>query len=73
MSKEKILIEPIQGDSDVCYVYLQEHSKLKSGEIKAGETSKQLRLLNLIPDYKGPDIFLDFNNEGILIGLEFLF
>lgn len=35
------------------------------------QVSRSVRLIELMPDYKGPDIVLDFS-EGVLIGIEIL-
>jgi len=57
-----------EDDPDVAYLALPEHP----GRGTYGVTCKQVRLLELIPGYRGPDIYLDFNNADVLIGIEIL-
>lgn len=48
---------------------------LKIGERSLQEiskTTKQVRLLDLLPDYKGADIYLDFDQDDTLRGVEIL-
>ncbi len=54
-------------DDQVGYVYLSNHPGNVYGIVK-----KQIDLRDLIGDYKGADILLDFNSEGVLIGIEIL-
>jgi hypothetical protein len=37
-----------------------------------GVVKKSVRLRELIPDYSGPDLNLDFNADNVLIGIEIL-
>jgi hypothetical protein len=40
-----------------------------------GETckiSKSIRLAELMGAYPGPDVVLDFDQDGVLVGIEFL-
>ena len=34
--------------------------------------SKAVRLIDLIGKYKGPDVVLDFDEAGVLVGIELL-
>jgi uncharacterized protein YuzE len=55
-------------DGDVAYLYLPSHK----GEGNPC-VNKQLRLLETLDNYNGPDIYLDFDDNGVLVGLEVLF
>lgn len=66
-------IKPIElklspDDEDVGYLFLPDHPGSKHKNV----VEKQLELRELINDYKGPDIYLDFDTEGRLIGIEVL-
>ena len=69
--KNKITFTLYEGededDNDVAYITLPEHP----GKGVSGAVSKQIRLLDLTA-YDGPDIYLDFDSKGHLIGLEIL-
>lgn len=66
--KTKIKLKVSKDDPDVAYLKLPEHP----GSGKYGIVSKQIRLLELIEEYKGPDIYLDIDKNGVLIGIEIL-
>ena len=76
MSKKSIQLKICVADDDdddddvVAYLYLPDHPK--ESEPIYGIVNKQIRLLDLIKDYKGPDIYLDFNKSGTLIGIEII-
>jgi len=57
-----------EDDPEVAYLYLPAHP----GKEIFGVVKKQVRALDLIPNYKGPDVYLDFDGEGVLIGIEIL-
>ena len=68
-----MLKQPIQlklniseDDPSVAYLYLYADQR----EMTSGVVKKQVRLLEIIDDYKGPDIYLDFDKNGVLIGIE---
>ncbi len=55
-----------EDDQDVAYLRLPSHP---------GETckmSKSIRLAELMDSYSGPDVVLDFDQEGVLVGIEIL-
>jgi uncharacterized protein YuzE len=60
-------LEISEDDEDVAYLILPGHP----GRGTTGSVVKQTRLLNLL-EYTGPDIHLDFDNDGNLIGIEIL-
>lgn len=53
-------------DQDVAYLRLPTHP----GD--PCKLSKSVRLVDLIGRYKGPDVVLDFDQEGVLVGIELL-
>lgn len=66
MLKDSIQLKVSEDDTDVAYVYLPDHPK----GIVFGLVKSQIRLQDLIEGYKGPDIYLDFNKEDVLVGIE---
>lgn len=54
-------------DHDVAYLSLPGHP----GKGSPGCVKKTVRLASLLP-YKGPDLYLDFDAQGHLIGVEVL-
>ena len=66
MAEKKISLAVSAGDQDVAYVYLPGHP----GPGVPG-VAKQVRLSSLLK-YKGPDLHLDFDADGHLIGVEVL-
>jgi uncharacterized protein YuzE len=56
------------GTAGVAYLYLKQHPKRGPGS--AGCVANTVVLEDLIPSYQGPDIHLDFDKNGVLIGLE---
>lgn len=67
MSKLGIKLEKNE-DGDMAYLFLPEHP----GKGKAGVVTKQVSLHSVIANYQGPEIFLDFDKNGVIIGIEFL-
>lgn len=63
-----IRLKVSKGDPEVAYLYLPDHPK----KTVCGIVRKQIRLLEILPDCKGPDIYLDFNAEDVLVGIEIL-
>ena len=63
---KKKLLRVCTNDSEVAYVMLPEHP----GKGTAGCVVKQVRIVDLIKDYKGPDIHLDFDRNGCCIGID---
>lgn len=64
---KKITLIISEDDGDVAYLKLPDHP----GNGISGAVNKQVRLLDIIA-YVGPDIYLDFDSKGCLIGLEIL-
>lgn len=67
MSNEKITLRVSDDDDDVAYLFLPKHQ----GAGKSGAIAKQVRLSSLLK-YDGPDLYLDFDNSGTLVGIEIL-
>lgn len=55
-----------EDDQDVAYLRLPSHP----GEIC--KMSKSVRLIEILGAYKGPDVSLDFDEGGVLVGIEIL-
>jgi hypothetical protein len=53
-------------DGDMAYVYLPNHP----GKGVAGVIVKQISLHALIDNYQGPEVFLDFDKNDVMIGME---
>ncbi len=68
MAKGKIELEISADNSEAAYVSLPDHP----GGAAPGPVEKTLRLLDLCQNYKGPDVYFDFDNENRLIGIEIL-
>ena len=65
MTKKKIRVKLVGKDAHTAYVALPGH------RTKPGIVSKTLTLSEMI-EYKGPQIHLDLDKEGKLIGIEVL-
>jgi len=65
MSKTGIKLENSEGGG-VAYLFLPEHP----GKGMPAITAKQISLHSVIDNYKGPGIFLDFDKDGRVIGVE---
>lgn len=67
MSK-KIVLKVSKDDDNIAYLYLPKHPK----KAILGSVKKSISISELIENYKGIPINLDFNEEDELIGLEIL-
>ncbi len=56
----------ISEDGDIAYLKLPSHPRTERCAM-----SRSIRLIEVMPDYKGPDVVLDFH-EGVLVGIEIL-
>ncbi len=61
----KIRLIVSEDDENVAYLYLPEHP----GSGAQGVVARHVKL-NTILTYKGPDILLDLDGDGRLIGIE---
>jgi len=66
MARGKIELICSDGDPNVGYLSLPEHP----GKGIRGAVVKQIRLIELCPEYKGSDIYLDFDADNTLVGIE---
>jgi hypothetical protein len=66
MSEEKIHIRIGGEDSETAYVALPGYRS------EFGIVKKTITLDELLEDYRGPRVSLDFDKDGILIGIEIL-
>jgi hypothetical protein len=57
-----------EGDSQTAYLQLPGHPKV----VVPGIVKRTIRLSDVISGFKGPDVYLDFDEDGVLIGMEFL-
>ncbi len=68
MINNKIYLKVSEDDPDVAYLYLPGHP----GGKKENIIKSQIRLYDIIKNYKGPDIYLDIDHEDNVIGMEIL-
>jgi uncharacterized protein YuzE len=68
MKKNPINLKISEDDPDVAYLRLPDHPGAGTPNI----VSKQITLGELVKGYKGPAVYLDFDNDGKLIGIEIL-
>lgn len=66
--KKKIELHVSADDPDVAYLVLPAHP----GRGTHGATERTVRLRDLIPHYKGADLYIDFDTSGEVIGVEIL-
>lgn len=59
-------LQASEDSQDVAYLRLPSHP----GELC--KMSKSIRLTELMGSYEGPDVVLDFDQEGVLVGIEIL-
>jgi uncharacterized protein YuzE len=67
MTNKNMTLEISSDDEDVAYLSLPNHP----GRGSPGVVSKQVRLLELL-QYVGPDVYLDIDESGRLIGFEII-
>ncbi|MCA6943505.1 DUF2283 domain-containing protein [Pectobacterium polaris] len=66
MGKNLINLE-VSDDGDMAYLFLPSHP----GKGKAGVAVKQVALQSIMDNYQGPEIYLNFDSDGNIIGMEF--
>ncbi|ODC04974.1 hypothetical protein BFW38_16970 [Terasakiispira papahanaumokuakeensis] len=66
MPQEPIQLKVSEDDDEMAYLFLPDHPK----QTIPGIVKKQTRLSDLIDDYKEPGIYLDFNADDTIIGIE---
>lgn len=62
----KIKLMVSKDDPEVAYLYLPDHP----GKGKNANIVNQIRLYDLIENFKGPDIYIDINEKGQAVGIE---
>ena len=67
-TKKPIELKVSPEDEDVGYLYLPDHPRNSATKV----VGKQLELRDIVEGYHGPDVYLDFDKEGTLIGIEVL-
>ena len=68
MDNKPIELKVSPNDDEVAYLYLPDHPR--NGSTKKVE--KQIEIRDIIEGYSGPDLYLDFDENGTLIGVEIL-
>ncbi|NOK18872.1 DUF2283 domain-containing protein [Corallococcus carmarthensis] len=58
----------VSADDEEGVAYL----RLPTHPGKGGKVSKSIRLVDVIGQYKGPDVVLDFDQDEVLVGIEIL-
>ncbi|WP_312923035.1 DUF2283 domain-containing protein [Empedobacter brevis] len=58
----------IKENEETIYIQLKEHPKKNI----FGIVEKNIDIASLIKGYKGTPVYLDFNKDGFLIGIEIL-
>ena len=66
MANGKIELKVSNDDQDVAYLSLPRHP----GSTGRKVVEKQLAVRDIISNYKGPSVYLDFDSGGHLIGIE---
>jgi len=56
------------AEDDIAYITLPGHP----GKGTTNIVQKQISVRDVIDEYKGPDVYLDFDHKGLLIGMEVL-
>ena len=64
--KPKIVLKISEDDENVGYVFLPKHPKI----LTFGIVKRTICLSDIIKNYKGIPIHLDFDEEGELLGIE---
>ena len=70
MKRMKRLELVVDDTVNAAYLYLKQHPE--RGPDSDGCVADTVILEDLLPNYRGPDISLDFDREGVLIGLEII-
>jgi hypothetical protein len=63
----QIELKVSDDDDEVGYVSLPAHPGSSPGIVK-----KSIELRDILPNYDGPDLVLDFDANGVLIGIEII-
>lgn len=66
MSLDRFELKMSADDDRVAYLRLPTHSG------KTTRMSKSIRLIDLVGKYDGPEVVLDFDPNGTLVGIEII-
>lgn len=66
-AQTKFELRVSEDDDDVAYLKLPSHPGTTPCKM-----SKSVRLRDLMGSYDGPDVVLDFDTRGVLVGIEVL-
>jgi len=55
-----------RNDPTMAYLYLPNYPRSPT------RVSRSIRLIDVLKEFKGPDVVLDFDEDGVLIGIEVL-
>jgi hypothetical protein len=66
--KKPIDLTISEGDPYIGYIRLPAHPRTDA----SGVVARTIRLHDLVGPYDGPELNLDFDHEGVLIGIEIL-
>ncbi len=56
-----------EGEECLAYLKLPTHPDDQTPKL-----SRSVRVRDFVPEYQGPDVVLDFGEDGILIGIEIM-
>lgn len=70
MNDRSVILRQYEGEKGSAYLELQDHPHAPVPGILVGRT---INVHSLIEDYQGPSIFLDFNHDGVAIGIEIIY
>jgi uncharacterized protein YuzE len=68
-SKKHLRLVTYNGDHSTAYLELADHPH----EPTCGVVKKTVRVQDIIPDYDGPGMAIDFDEKGRAIGIEILY
>ena len=68
MAEKEIRVKMTNEHSDAAYIALPGHPE----QLVQGVVSRTICLDDVINEFKGPRVNLDFNKDGVLIGIEIL-
>ena len=69
MEKRKLRLRTYNDDHRTAYLELLDHPH----QLVPGCAKRTVDIHNLIPDYEGPGLFIDFDEQGRAIGIEILY
>jgi len=67
--KNSIRLRSYKSSPGTAYIELIDHPM----EIQSGMVNRSISIDHLIPNYDGPKLTIDFNSNGIAIGIEIIY